>query len=498
MLVKQAWRVITNPSSLIARLYKAKYFPDGSFWSARSHDSPSYSWRSIFSTRELLKDSSYWQIGDGEMVDIWSDSWIPELPSGKPSRNGIALADVTKVQDLIGASGIWNASLIRSLFQVEEAEVILNIPLSSRAVSDRLVWKLERDGKFSVKSAYRLSFTNSNCRSSFTLPVNGGFWKKLWKVMVPNVAKIYIWKVCHDILPSLERLVSKCVVLESQLCVLCGVSVESTLHICRDCPYTKQVLQSHGVLRQVCYHPQAANLELLPWLNYCVKSLALKDCGELVYFLWSIWRERNSRVWDGKSSQACDVKLRAVSRIQEFWVLNSKSQNSTSRRRRVVKWIAPTVGLVKINVDGSFYHATRKGGFGYVIRDSSGAMLAGGVGPLSGLISAEHAEVLACQRALLFAIEQGFMPAVLETDAQEVQRQIGQASINTSALGRIYEDLSLLVENHINLRVVHVDRKANSIAHSLAALGSRLEADCFYFSAPNFLMAALAAEVPLM
>ncbi|XP_024178733.1 uncharacterized protein LOC112184728 [Rosa chinensis] len=239
--------------------------------------------------------------------------------------------------------------------------------------------------------------------------------------MFSNVAKIYIWKVCHDILPSLDRLVSKCVVLESQLCILCGVSVELTLHICRDCPYKKQVLQNHGVLRQVCYHPQAENLELLPWLNYCVKSLALKDCGELVYFLWSIWRERNSRVYEGKSSQACDVELRVVSRIQDLCVLNSKSQNSTSRRRRVLKWIAPIVGLVKINVDGLFHHATRKGGFGYVIRDFSGAMLAGWAGPLSGLIFVEHVEVLACQCAMLFAIEQGFIPAVLEIDAQEVQ-----------------------------------------------------------------------------
>ncbi|XP_024178732.1 uncharacterized protein LOC112184727 [Rosa chinensis] len=55
--------------------------------------------------RELLKNSSYWQIGDGEMADIWSNSWIPELRSGKPSRNGTALAAVTKVRDLVGASG---------------------------------------------------------------------------------------------------------------------------------------------------------------------------------------------------------------------------------------------------------------------------------------------------------------------------------------------------------------------------------------------------------
>lgn len=54
MLAKQAWRVITNPDSLVARIYKARYFPFGSFWTAAEHATPSYSWRSLFAARDLL------------------------------------------------------------------------------------------------------------------------------------------------------------------------------------------------------------------------------------------------------------------------------------------------------------------------------------------------------------------------------------------------------------------------------------------------------------
>ncbi|XP_062012453.1 uncharacterized protein LOC133728992 [Rosa rugosa] len=72
LLAKQAWRIIHHPTSLIARIYVARYFPLGSFWTAGMHASPSYSWRSILSTRELIAYGFYWQVGDGEKVRAWS------------------------------------------------------------------------------------------------------------------------------------------------------------------------------------------------------------------------------------------------------------------------------------------------------------------------------------------------------------------------------------------------------------------------------------------
>ncbi|PRQ37209.1 putative reverse transcriptase zinc-binding domain-containing protein [Rosa chinensis] len=102
-----------------------------------------------------------------------------------------------------------------------------------------------------VKIAYRFDFPSSNSRSPFQLSVGVNFWKKLWKITIPNSAKVHIWRVCHNMLPSMERLASKRVELDSQVCVLCCSALETTLHICRDCPYTKQLLQSNGVLTQL-------------------------------------------------------------------------------------------------------------------------------------------------------------------------------------------------------------------------------------------------------
>ena len=49
MIVKQVWRIVQNPNTLMARTFKAKYFPklDISFFSCKSSAFASWIWRSI-------------------------------------------------------------------------------------------------------------------------------------------------------------------------------------------------------------------------------------------------------------------------------------------------------------------------------------------------------------------------------------------------------------------------------------------------------------------
>ncbi|XP_050242110.1 uncharacterized mitochondrial protein AtMg00310-like [Quercus robur] len=77
MLAKQAWRILTNPSSLVARVLKAKYFPIGDVLSAKLGNSPSYSWRSIYNNLKDLKEGTRWRVGNGKRIHIWDDRWMP-------------------------------------------------------------------------------------------------------------------------------------------------------------------------------------------------------------------------------------------------------------------------------------------------------------------------------------------------------------------------------------------------------------------------------------
>lgn len=76
MLGKQAWKLITHPNSLMSRLLKARYFPAGNFLNASLGHNPSYTWRSLHSSQDLLRLGCRWEIGDGTSIRVWEEPWI--------------------------------------------------------------------------------------------------------------------------------------------------------------------------------------------------------------------------------------------------------------------------------------------------------------------------------------------------------------------------------------------------------------------------------------
>lgn len=77
LLARQGWRIIQNPSSLIARILKAVYFPNTSFLEALMGSHPSQIWRSILEGREVLVQGIVRRIGDGRTTEIWGHNWLP-------------------------------------------------------------------------------------------------------------------------------------------------------------------------------------------------------------------------------------------------------------------------------------------------------------------------------------------------------------------------------------------------------------------------------------
>lgn len=62
-----------------------------------------------------------------------------------------------KVEELIDRDlRQWRKDLIFSCFNPSEAMQIVSIPLSMRLPVDKIIWHKEKDGKYSVRSAYHV------------------------------------------------------------------------------------------------------------------------------------------------------------------------------------------------------------------------------------------------------------------------------------------------------------------------------------------------------
>jgi hypothetical protein len=109
MLGKQGLKILTNPESLIARIYKARYFPHCNFFESSLGHKPSFVWRSICNAKFVLKAGSRWKIGDGTSIPIWNNNWIAGNTYLTLDYDGISLYDSLKVSDyILPGEKAWN------------------------------------------------------------------------------------------------------------------------------------------------------------------------------------------------------------------------------------------------------------------------------------------------------------------------------------------------------------------------------------------------------
>ncbi|CAJ2657203.1 unnamed protein product [Trifolium pratense] len=117
LLAKQGWRIICQPSSLMAQVLKAKYFPKDQFLQAKPKQHMSYTWRSILQARWIIKKGCYWNIGTGEEVDIWKDNWIHQKGNSSTWSSKPNLTNHHKVKDIMNIhNNSWNEPIINQLF----------------------------------------------------------------------------------------------------------------------------------------------------------------------------------------------------------------------------------------------------------------------------------------------------------------------------------------------------------------------------------------------
>ncbi|XP_050222495.1 uncharacterized protein LOC126672583 [Mercurialis annua] len=137
MLVRQAWRFITVENNLMVKVFKAKYFPNSTFLEAKLGSNPSYVWRSIFESQAAMVKGSRVRIDNGRKTSIWNSPWVLPDNSGHITTPMPISLSKAKVCDLfeIGES-CWDTGLIMDVFNKEDVENILSIPLNSRNVDD--------------------------------------------------------------------------------------------------------------------------------------------------------------------------------------------------------------------------------------------------------------------------------------------------------------------------------------------------------------------------
>ncbi|KAK6141474.1 hypothetical protein DH2020_024772 [Rehmannia glutinosa] len=87
----------------------------------------------------------------------------------------------------MNSTRMWNDKLIYDIFEPEDAKAITSIPLSAIRVEDKLIWNFAKDGRYTVKSGYKLAKMDmENRNSASSTSGSKGDRKWLWHLNIPQ------------------------------------------------------------------------------------------------------------------------------------------------------------------------------------------------------------------------------------------------------------------------------------------------------------------------
>lgn len=184
----------------MAQVLKAHYFKHVDIVDAKLVSSPSYIWRSILWSRDLIQRGIRWKMGNGHQIRALSNRWIPHLASGKSSLCDLNMT--TLVKYLISTSRAWKDDEVHELFPSFEVDYILDIPLSKQNSEDIRYWKWKINGQYSVKSGYLLeigSYEAPTWQSAYNMET---WWNLIWKLHIPQKVCIFFWRASNESIPT--------------------------------------------------------------------------------------------------------------------------------------------------------------------------------------------------------------------------------------------------------------------------------------------------------
>lgn len=97
----------------------------------------------------------------------------------------------------------WKWEDFEVLFNERDREEIRNLALTNLDGSDKLIWKFNNKGMYTVKSAYMYAMETLIDNAEYRVSSD---WMRMWNLHIPQRIKVFLWRVLRGVLPTRMRL----------------------------------------------------------------------------------------------------------------------------------------------------------------------------------------------------------------------------------------------------------------------------------------------------
>ncbi|XP_019186587.1 PREDICTED: uncharacterized protein LOC109181291 [Ipomoea nil] len=208
--------------------------------------------------------------------------------------------------------------------------------------------------------------------------------------------------------------------------------------------------------------------DIIGFLNHSLGSATEEETARLAAAFWTIWLWRNDVVWNNKIPDVVSAHDQ-MHRQRLGW--KEAYRTTEHPARQAVTWKPPPRHTVKCNVDAA--SSVEVASFGAVVRDHAGDFVAAKSGRIEGVIDPYMAEAIGVKETLTWLKEQHHRSIIIESNCLSFCNAFNSSTFDLSYVGLIVKQCLSIARDIGNVRVTHVKRSANCVAHELArATGS--------------------------
>lgn len=510
MLSKWIWRFLQDPSPFWCAVIreKYKYAPNISILDL---DVPKFGgpWRHICAAilhhtnaKSILCNGIRKNIGRGSQTRFWLDPWLSSTPlkSDFPRLFAISInpnATVDSYGFWEGFNWVWTFSWKREFRPQDRSEkkrldMRLQQVHPSQEARDQLVWAHTKAGNFSTKSI-TLELDKMHP------PVIHDAIKGVWKGLVPHRIEVFVWLALMGKINTRSKLAGIGIInAENNLCPLCLMEPETSDHLLLHCSVSSKLWSWWLNLWQVKWvFPSSLREAFTQW--YWPKKVSFfSKVWSTIFFimLWSIWKERNKRVFSNTASSIKDMKELVLLRLgwwisgwkEKFpyspcdimrnpaslqWRGNQMTDSHKLSSKEDIIWQPPSSHVFKWNVDASVQPFGSRSAIGGVLRNQKGNFRCLFSSPIP-YMEINCAEILAIHKAIMISLSSDMVKGaklILESDSANAVLWSNDDKGGPWNMNFHLNFIRNARKNGLDITIVHRGRGANYVADSLAKQG---------------------------